>query len=155
MTAGGSPTPPKLNIKDIQDILPHRYPFLLVDKILDYNIEEGWIIGQKNVTMNEDFFNGHFPGIPIMPGVMVLEAIAQTGGVLIHLKGFRDKIAVLLHVKHARFRRPVRPGDILTIKCRGLHFSSKGGRIEAEAFVDGQLAVGGEVGFALVDRDAI
>jgi 3-hydroxyacyl-[acyl-carrier-protein] dehydratase len=105
--------------------------------------------------MNEDFFNGHFPGIPIMPGVIILEAIAQTGGVLIHLKGYRDKIAVLLNVKEARFRRPVKPGDVLTITCQGLHFGARGGRVKARAEVDGKVACEGEVGFALADRDKI
>src|SRR5579871_3323799 len=86
------------NVKEIAQILPHRYPFLLVDKIIYMNLEENVIIGQKNVTMNEQFFQGHFPGIPIMPGVLILEALAQTGGILVHKKGYCEKIAVLLNI---------------------------------------------------------
>src|SRR5690348_16143350 len=104
-----------LNVKEISKILPHRYPFLLVDKIIYLNLEENVIIGQKNVTVNEQFFQGHFPGVPIMPGVLILEALAQTGGVLIHQKGYGAKLAVLLNVNNAKFRKPVLPGDVLTL----------------------------------------
>lgn len=155
MTLERPQLPPQLGIRDIQAILPHRYPFLLVDKILEYDVDVPFIVGQKCVTANEDFFNGHFPGIPIMPGVLILESVAQTGGVLIHLMGYKDKIAVLLNVNNAKFRRPTKPGDVLTIRCEGKHFSSKGGRIAATAKVDGQLVAQGEVGFALVDREQI
>jgi len=79
------------NAKEIEKILPHRYPFLLVDRILHINLEENEIIGLKNVTVNEPFFQGHFPGAPIMPGVLILEALAQTGGVLVHQKGYVKK----------------------------------------------------------------
>ncbi|MGZ3633691.1 MAG: 3-hydroxyacyl-ACP dehydratase FabZ, partial [Parachlamydiaceae bacterium] len=112
-----------LDIKEILKILPHRYPFLLVDKILEIDIERGYILGQKNLTFNEAFFQGHFPDAPIMPGVLILEALAQTGGVLLHLKEQTPKIAVLLSVNHAKFRNPVHPGDVLQLKCEGLHFS--------------------------------
>ena len=80
-----------LNVKQITKLLPHRYPFLLVDKIIHMNLEENTIIGQKNVTANEHFFEGHFPDIPIMPGVLILEALAQTGGILIRQKGNSEK----------------------------------------------------------------
>src|ERR1700733_3848839 len=93
-----------LDIKDIVKILPHRYPFLLVDKILEIDLEKGTILGQKNVTINESFFQGHFPETPIMPGVLILESLAQTGGVLVHLKGQNSRIAVLLNVNNAKFR---------------------------------------------------
>src|SRR5476649_1027691 len=100
-------TPPKiiLDAKKIAEILPHRYPFLLVDRIIHLDLEGDMIIGQKNVTMNEQFFVGHFPGVPIMPGVLILEALAQTGGVLVHQKGYVKKIAVLLNVSNAKFRK--------------------------------------------------
>lgn len=139
----------------IQKMIPHRYPFLLVDKILDYNLDEGWIVGQKNVTINEGFFNGHFPGAPIMPGVLIIEAMAQCGGVLIHLKGCRDKTAVLLSIRQGKFRKPVKPGDVLTLRCEELRLSSLGGKVKATASVDGVVVTEGEVGFALVDKESI
>ncbi len=144
-----------LDVKDIIKILPHRYPFLLVDKILEFDVEKGYILGQKNVTINEAFFQGHFPDAPIMPGVLILEALAQTGGVLVHLKANLPKIAVLLNVNNAKFRQPVRPGDVLYLKGKGLHFSSKGGRVKVEAMVNDKIAVEAEIGFALVDKDQI
>jgi len=144
-----------LDIKDILKILPHRYPFLLVDKIIEINLEEGFVVGQKNVTFNESFFQGHFPNAPIMPGVLILEALAQAGGVLVHLKDPTDKIAVLLNVNNAKFRNPVKPGDNLMLRCVGIHFSSKGGRIKAIATVNDKVAVEAEMGFALVDKNLI
>lgn len=144
-----------LDVKDIVKILPHRYPFLLVDKILEMDLDKGTIIGQKNATINEAFFQGHFPDAPIMPGVLILEALAQAGGVLVHLKADSGKIAVLLNVNNAKFRQPVRPGDVLILKCEGLHFSSKGGRVKAQALVNDKIAVEAEIGFALVDKSQI
>lgn len=148
-------SPPVLDQKKIREILPHRYPFLLVDKIIYLNLDENVIIGQKNVTINEQFFQGHFPGVPIMPGVLVLEALAQTGGILVHQKGHKEKIAVLLNVNNAKFRRPVVPGDVLTLHATGLHLSGKGGRIQAKALVNDLLAVEAEISFALVDKEQL
>ncbi|HRD55027.1 MAG TPA: 3-hydroxyacyl-ACP dehydratase FabZ [Parachlamydiaceae bacterium] len=148
-------TPKNLDIKEIIKILPHRYPFLLVDRILEIDLEKGSIVGQKNLTMNEAFFQGHFPDAPIMPGVLILEALAQAGGVLVHLKGQVEKIAVLLNISQAKFRHPVRPGDVLLLKCEGIHFSSKGGKVKATALVDGKVAVEAEIGFALVSKSQI
>jgi len=144
-----------LDIKQILKILPHRYPFLLVDRVLEMDLDKGFILAQKNVTINEAFFQGHFPDSPIMPGVLILEALAQAGGILVHLKGTEDKIAVLLNVNHAKFRQPVKPGDVLHLRCQGLHFSSKGGRVKAEALVDGKVAAEGEIGFVFVDKSQI
>ncbi|MBJ7448783.1 MAG: 3-hydroxyacyl-ACP dehydratase FabZ [Parachlamydiales bacterium] len=144
-----------LGVKEIAKILPHRYPFLLVDRVLEINLEEGIIIAQKNVTINEAFFQGHFPDAPIMPGVLILEALAQAGGILVHQKGYTEKIAVLLNVNNAKFRKPVHPGDILILRCQGLHFSSKGGRVKATAIVDGKNAAEAEIAFALVDKKQI
>lgn len=144
-----------LDVKQIIKILPHRYPFLLVDRILEMDLEKGYILGQKNVTINESFFQGHFPEAPIMPGVLILEALAQVGGVLVHLKGQTDKIAVLLNVNQAKFRQPVRPGDVLLLKGQGLHFSSKGGRIKAQALVNDRVAAEAEIGFVFVDKSQI
>jgi len=147
--------PGTLDIKEILKILPHRYPFLLVDKILKVDLEKGHILGQKNLTMNEAFFQGHFPGAPIMPGVLILEALAQTGAVLVHLSGEREKVGVLLNVKNAKFRNPVKPGDILYLEGEGIHISSKGGKVRATATVNGKVAVEAEMGFALVDKSQI
>jgi len=146
---------PILNIKEIGKILPHRYPFLLVDRIVHLNLEENTIIGQKNVTANEQFFQGHFPGVPIMPGVLILEALAQTGGILVHQKGYCEKIAVLLNINQAKFRKPVVPGDVLSLHALGLHLSQKGGRVQAKAFVGEQLVVEAEISFALVDKEQL
>lgn len=144
-----------LDVKEIIKILPHRYPFLLVDKIIDIDLEKGTILGLKNLTFNEAFFQGHFPDAPIMPGVLILEALAQTGAVLVHLKGEKEKIAVLLSVRNAKFRNPAKPGDVLYLHGEGLHLSSKGGRIKAIATVNDKVAVEAEVGFALVDKRQI
>ena len=147
--------PTVLDIRAVQKILPHRYPFLLVDRIIYLNLEENRIIGQKNLTVNEEFFQGHFPGVPIMPGVLILEALAQTGGVFIHQKGYGDKIALLLTVNNAKFRKPAMPGDTLTLDVQTLHLSSKGGRTYGKAFIQDQLVAEAEIGFALLARDQI
>ncbi len=155
MSSDQSSSKKTFDVKDIIKILPHRYPFLLVDKILEIDLEKGYILGQKNVTFNEGFFQGHFPDAPLMPGVLILEALAQTGGVLVHLKEAIPKIAVLLSVNNAKFRNPVRPGDILYLKGEGIHFSSKGGKIHSTAIVNDKIAVEAEIGFALVDKSQI
>jgi 3-hydroxyacyl-[acyl-carrier-protein] dehydratase len=144
-----------LNAKEIERILPHRYPFLLVDRILEMNLETNEIIGLKNVTSNEPFFQGHFPGVPIMPGVLILEALAQTGGVLVHQKGHVTKIAVLLKVDEAKFRKPVMPGDTLLLHAQGIHVSGTGGKFKARAMIGQVLAVEAELSFALVDKDQL
>jgi 3-hydroxyacyl-[acyl-carrier-protein] dehydratase len=156
MGAATSDQPVVLNVKEISKILPHRYPFLLVDRIIYINLEENVIIGQKNVTVNEQFFQGHFPGVPIMPGVLILEALAQTGGILAHKKGYCEKIAVLLSFDKVKFRKTVTPGDVLTLHATGLHLSNKGGRVSAKAMINNDvLAVEAEIGFALVDKEQL
>lgn len=144
-----------LDTKEIMKILPHRYPFLLVDRIVELDLEKGVIVGQKNLTINEAFFQGHFPGAPIMPGVLILEALAQTGGVLLHLRSNPDKIAVLLNINNAKFRHPVRPGDVLFLRAEGLHFSSKGGRIAVRAMVGDKIAAEAEIAFAFMEKEQI
>lgn len=144
-----------LDINQILNILPHRYPFLLVDRVLEIDLEKGFVLAQKNVTINESFFQGHFPGAPIMPGVLILEALAQAGGVLVHLKSPGDKIAILLNVNQAKFRLPVKPGDVLYLRGEGLHFSSKGGRIKAEALVNDKIVAEAEIGFVFVNKNQI
>lgn len=150
-------TDTSMDIKQILEIIPHRYPFLLIDKILDVNTEAGTIDAQKNVTINEEFFQGHFPGAPIMPGVLIIEAMAQAGGVLVYLKDTPTKptIAVLMNIKNAKFRAQVKPGDVLVIKCEGIHFSSKGGKIKATAYVEDKVACQAEMSFCLVDRESV
>jgi 3-hydroxyacyl-[acyl-carrier-protein] dehydratase len=144
-----------LDIKQIISIIPHRYPFLLVDRVLELDLEKGYVLAQKNVTINEAFFQGHFPEAPIMPGVLILEALAQAGGILVHLKSPGDKIAILLNVNQAKFRLPVRPGDVLYLRGQGLHFSGKGGRIKAEALIHDKVAVEAEIGFVFVNKSQI
>ncbi|MFI5334347.1 MAG: 3-hydroxyacyl-ACP dehydratase FabZ [Chlamydiales bacterium] len=143
------------DVKKILAILPHRYPFLLVDKIVSLNLEENSIVGQKNVTVNEQFFQGHFPGVPIMPGVLILEALAQTGGILVHQKGHVDKIAVLLSINSVKFRKPVIPGDVLMLHAQAMHISGKGGRVVGKAVVNDHVAVEAEIGFALVYKEQL
>lgn len=147
--------PVVLGTKELAAILPHRYPFLLVDKIVHLDLQEKEIIGQKNLTVNEHFFQGHFPGAPIMPGVLILECLAQTGGVLVHQLGYDQKIAVLLNVANAKFRRPVLPGDILMLHAKGLHVSGTGGKMRAKALVNEQLVVEAELSFALVSKSQL
>ncbi|NGX49367.1 MAG: 3-hydroxyacyl-[acyl-carrier-protein] dehydratase FabZ [Candidatus Anoxychlamydiales bacterium] len=141
--------------REIAKILPHRYPFLLVDRIVHIDLENNEIIGQKNVTSNEGFFQGHFPNVPIMPGVLVIEAMAQTGGILVYQKGHVDKIAVLLKVSLAKFRRPIYPGDVVFIHAKAIHISSKGGRMQAKALVDEKVCVEAELSFALVKKEKL
>ena len=139
----------------IAEILPHRYPFLLLDRIVHLDLEKNEIIGQKNVTINEQFFTGHFPNVPLMPGVLVVEAMAQTAGVLVYQKGYTEKIAVFLNITYAKFRKPIIPGDVVFIHAKGIHISNKGGKIKAKAVVDEKTAVEAEFAFALVDKNQI
>ena len=141
------------DIRKILEILPHRYPFLLIDKIIKMDLENNEIVAKKGITINEAFFQGHFPSAPIMPGVLILEALAQAGGVLIHQKGFHDKIALLLTINSAKFRKPVFPGDELFLHIKGTHLGSKGGKVNAKAYVYDQLCAEAEIGFALTDRE--
>lgn len=144
-----------LDHKDIAKILPHRYPFLLVDRIIHLDLENDEIIGQKNVTINEEFFQGHFPNAPIMPGVLIIEAMAQTGGILVHQKGYDKNIAVLLNVSNVRFRKPIYPGDVIHLHAKAIHVSNKGGRMQTKAVVDDQVCVEAELSFALIDKEKL
>src|SRR5580692_9100357 len=128
---------PKLDIQEIRDILPHRYPMLLVDSILE--LEDERIVGIKNVTVNEPFFVGHFPEFPVMPGVMVVEAMAQVAGVLV-LKSVPDrknKLVLLASIEEAKFRRPVRPGDQLRIEMKVTKRKAAIAKMHGSATVDG------------------
>ncbi len=139
-------------------MLPHRYPFLLIDKVIELDLEGNTIIAKKNMTYNEAFFQGHFPGAPIMPGVLVVEALAQAGGILAYQKGYQDQIAVLLTINNVKFREAVYPGDTLYLKVHGAHFSRKAAKVRGEAYrnhLDGKPAVEAEIACALVDKNQI
>lgn len=129
------------DIQEILGLLPHRYPFLLIDRIVEFEPRQR-IVALKNVTINEPFFQGHFPGYPIMPGVLVVEAMAQAGGILIMCETpDRDqKLVVFTGIERAKFRRPVTPGDQLRIEIDVLSFRPRAGRIQGRATVDGKLA---------------
>jgi UDP-3-O-[3-hydroxymyristoyl] N-acetylglucosamine deacetylase / 3-hydroxyacyl-[acyl-carrier-protein] dehydratase len=141
-----------LDINDIQKVLPHRYPFLFVDKIIIVE-EEKKAVGIKNLTVNEDFFNGHFPGHPIMPGVLIIEAMAQTSCFLVLRKPeLSNKLAYFMLIEGAKFRRPVLPGDQLKLEVELVKAKSKTGTVQGKAFVDETLVAEAEFTFSLVDR---
>lgn len=139
----------ELDIRQIQEILPHRYPFLLIDKVTD--MEAGkWACAIKCVTANEPFFQGHFPGRPIMPGVLIMEALAQTGAVAILSEAEnRGKLVVFGGIKNCRFKRQVVPGDVLTLYCELTERRGPIGYGKAVAKVDGEIAAQGELSFVI------
>ncbi len=142
------------DIKEIMDLLPHRYPFLLVDRILE--MEEGKrIVGIKNVTINEPFFQGHFPGSPIMPGVLIIEAMAQTWGILAlasEPNKAGSKNVLFLGIDNARFRRPVYPGDQLRFELQALNLKRSIWKFKGEAFVNGELVAEAELMATIADK---
>ena len=145
-----------LDITQIQAILPHRYPFLLVDRIVEY--EEGKrVVGIKNVTLNEPFFQGHFPGAPVMPGVLIIEALAQTAGVLMlgNMADRDTKLVFFTGIDGAKFRRPVVPGDQLRLELTVLRYRPRYIRLRGVAFVDGQVVAEAEISSSLVDRSTV
>ncbi|MGB2901354.1 MAG: 3-hydroxyacyl-ACP dehydratase FabZ [Candidatus Acidiferrum sp.] len=143
-----------LDVVEIQKILPHRYPFLMVDGILEVERLKR-IVGVKNVTINEAHFQGHFPGRPVMPGVLIIEALAQAGGLLLLLEvPDRDnKLLYLVAVDGVRFRRPVVPGDQLKLELDVLSWRGDFCKLEGKATVDGQLAVEATLMCKMVDRE--
>ena len=143
-----------LDINEIQKILPHRPPFLLVDRIVELEPCKR-IVGIKNVTMNEPFFVGHFPSFPVMPGVLIIEAMAQTGGVLV-LREFPDPSQRLVYfaaIEEAKFRRPVRPGDQLRLELEVLSRKTTFCRMRGNAFVDGELACEAVILCKIMERE--
>jgi beta-hydroxyacyl-ACP dehydratase FabZ len=145
---------PILDINEIRAILPHRYPFLLVDKIVE--LEADRIVGIKNVTNTEPHFTGHFPDFPVMPGVLIVEAMAQTAGVLV-LKSIPDrekKLVLLVAIENARFRRPVVPGDVLRMEMKVLKRKSTVAKMAGVATVDGVVVAEAEVMCKLEDKEA-
>ena len=142
-----------LDSRAIQEILPHRYPFLLVDKIIELVPRER-IVGIKQVTINEYFFRGHFPEAPVMPGVLIIEALAQVGAILA-LREFDDrdkKIPFFSGIENARFRRPVVPGDTLTLEVVPMRLGNRVQKMRGEARVDGQLVAEAEIMSVIAER---
>jgi beta-hydroxyacyl-ACP dehydratase FabZ len=141
------------SIMDIMSFLPHRYPFLLVDRIVE--IEDGKrIVGLKNVTINEPFFQGHFPGAPVMPGVLIIESMAQVAGVMIY-RDMPDKERKLIYfttIENAKFRRPVLPGDQLRIEMQLLNRRTNFGKMNGLATVEGKVVAEATVTFAISER---
>jgi UDP-3-O-[3-hydroxymyristoyl] N-acetylglucosamine deacetylase/3-hydroxyacyl-[acyl-carrier-protein] dehydratase len=142
-----------MDITDILNVIPHRYPMLLVDRILESEPGKR-IVGIKNVTINEPFFQGHFPGHPIMPGVLIIEAMAQTGGMLMMdaVENPQDKVVYFMTIDKVKFRRPVVPGDQLRFELELLEFKGKRCRMRGEAYVDGNKVAEAEMMAGVVDR---
>jgi 3-hydroxyacyl-[acyl-carrier-protein] dehydratase len=138
-----------LDIDQIKEIIPHRYPFLLVDRILE--VEEGLkAVGIKNVSANEEFFNGHFPDYPVMPGVLIIEALAQVGAVaMLKKEENRGKLAFFAGIDNCRFKRQVKPGDQLRLEVEMIRFKGPMGKGKGVATVDGELVCETEIMFAL------
>lgn len=142
-----------VDIRGILDVLPHRPPFLLVDRIVELE-ERTRAVGIKCVTMNEPFFAGHFPGHPVMPGVLIVEAMAQVGAVLLlsGMKGREKKLVYFTGIDRARFRRPVVPGDVLTMTLTVTHLRSRNCKMHGEAAVAGRAVAEADIHSACVDR---
>jgi UDP-3-O-[3-hydroxymyristoyl] N-acetylglucosamine deacetylase/3-hydroxyacyl-[acyl-carrier-protein] dehydratase len=150
----GQRGPVQLDITAIMEIMPHRYPLLLIDRIL--SLEENRVVGIKNVTINEPFFVGHFPGHPIMPAVLIIEAMAQCGGVLLldTVDNPKDKLVYFMGIDRAKFRKPVRPGDQVRFELTLLRLKSRICKMEGRAYVDGDLVAEAELLSSIVDRDS-
>jgi len=142
-----------LDIVQIQNILRHRYPFLLIDRVLELERMKR-VVALKNVTINEPFFVGHFPGAPLMPGVLIVETMAQAGAVLLltEIGADTDKLVVFTGIEKAKFRRPVVPGDQLRIAVDVLAWRRVMGRMDGKVFVDGKLVAEAIISCALLDR---
>ena len=142
-----------LGIREIMELIPHRYPFVLVDRVTEH-IKGKSIKGYKNVTINEPFFQGHFPGDPIMPGVLQLEALAQLGAVLMMTNEVsQGKLMVFAGMDNVRFRRMVVPGDRLDLECELVRFRMPIGKSHCKAYVNGEVAVEADLIFSMVTRD--
>lgn len=143
------------DIQEILDFLPHRYPFLLIDRIVEFERAKR-AVAIKNVTINEPFFQGHFPGCPIMPGVLVVEAMAQAGAVLMlhELPDRHSKLAVFTGIDNAKFRRQIVPGDQLRIEVDVLSFRTRAGRMAGKAYIDGKVACEATLTCMIVPRAA-
>lgn len=148
------PTQPvrTLDVVKIMEAIPHRFPFLLIDRV-DILEEEKRAVGRKCVTMNEQFFQGHFPGHPIMPGVLIIEALAQTACALMFSRPeMKNKLAFFMGIDEVKFRRPVVPGDVLDLHVEMLRIGSRAGRAKGIATVNGETTTEGTFSFAITDR---
>jgi 3-hydroxyacyl-[acyl-carrier-protein] dehydratase len=138
----------KLDVSQIQEVIPHRYPFLLIDQIIE--LTESRVVGIKNVTINESFFQGHFPQYPVMPGVLIIEALAQIGAVLVLEKEEnRGKLAFFTGIDKVRFRGQVKPGDVLRLELEMLKLKANMGKGKGIAYVGDKLVAEGELMFAI------
>lgn len=141
-----------MDIMEILEVIPHRYPFLLIDRVTDYKPGE-YAKGYKNLTMNEEFFQGHFPNNPVMPGVLQIEAMAQmSAGILMTQEHNKDKLALFAGIDNVKFKRMVRPGDRLDMECTLVKARGPIAKTRALGFVDGQPAVEADLTFALQKR---
>jgi len=140
------------NITQIMDVLPHRYPFLLVDRVMEMG--DDWIKAYKNVTYNEPFFTGHFPGYPVMPGVLVVEAMAQAGAFLVFgkVEDRANKLIYFSGIDRCRFRRPVVPGDRIIFDVKALYFRRNVAKLDARALVDDEVAAEAQLMSVMVER---
>ena len=143
-----------MDIEEIFKTLPHRYPMLLVDRVIECD-DQKRIVAIKNVTINEPFFQGHFPGVPVMPGVLQLEAMAQTGGILINrIGGTGNKLPYLMSMDKVKFRRVIKPGDQMRIEIEIVLLRAKVARFSGKVLVDGALASEAELTCMITDREA-
>ena len=143
-----------MDIKEIQSIIPHRYPMLLIDRIVELEPLKR-IVAIKNITINEEVFQGHFPGAPVFPGVMIIEAMAQTGAVLLfrEIPNREEKLLYFTGIEEARFRRPVLPGDQLRLEATVLKYKMGYAKLRAEAYVDGQVVAEATITSVLGDKN--
>jgi 3-hydroxyacyl-[acyl-carrier-protein] dehydratase len=155
MATENTQTATTLGITEIMEILPHRYPFLLIDRVVEL-VRKERIVAIKNVTINEPFFQGHFPTYPIMPGVLIVEAMAQAGGALLltEIPDRHDKLVLFTGIDQAKFRAPVVPGDQVRIEVEVLKMRSRGATMRCNAYVDGKLVCEAEIKCQVVPRAA-
>ena len=148
--AGNAPMGTIHTTSEIEALIPHRWPFLLVDRIVEYDLDRKWIVGLKGVTAGEWFFKGHFPGVPVMPGVLQVEALAQTMAVYVAKQpGFGDRIGLFAGIDEVRFKRVVVPGDTLRLEITMEKLGSRFGRGRGVASVDGEVACEGSLSFII------
>lgn len=154
MTSETSNEAPDIDINRVMEILPHRYPFLMIDKVINVKLDES-ATGIKNVTINEPFFQGHFPSAPVMPGVMMVEAMAQTAGVLVMetLGRTGDALVYFMTVENARFRKPVGPGDVLEIDVKKQRNKRNVWKFEGQAKVEGKVVAEAVFSAMIVDQE--
>jgi beta-hydroxyacyl-ACP dehydratase FabZ len=137
-----------MEVQDIMEVLPHRYPFQLVDRIVELDMETGRVVGLKNVTINEPFFQGHFPGNPVMPGVLQMEAMAQVAGVMLNSRdGNQGKTAYFMSMNKVKFRKMVVPGDQLRFEVVPVRMRSRMATVQGKAYVGDDLVSEGELTF--------